>query len=241
MLITARKTIAAGVAISALGFGACSSATSDNGAAAGSSSPEAIMSTPVAAISDGSGDIDIFDSPNGKVTQTIDDETEYGTPTSFLVVDDQGEWLKVMLPERPNGSTGFVRSSEFDTAERDEKVVVDRDTNTLQLVRDGNVVMETSVAEGSEAYPTPTGLYYVTDILDTGNDGGAYGPYAIGISAHSDVLTKFNGGDGQVGLHGTNNPDSIGKDVSHGCVRLDNDKITELAGEVELGTPVQIV
>ena len=55
---------------------------------------------------------------------------------------------------------------------------------------------------------------------------GFYGPYALGLSAHSPVYTSFAGGDGQVGLHGTNQPSVLGTDVSHGCIRVANDVIT---------------
>ena len=83
-------------------------------------------------------------------------------------------------------------------------------------------------------------MAYVTDVLDTGNDGGAYGPFALGLSAHSETLSEFGGGDGQVGIHGTNDPSSIGNNVSHGCVRVPNDIVSQLAAIVPLGTPVTI-
>ena len=69
----------------------------------------------------------------------------------------------------------------------------------------------------------------------------AYGPYAFGTSAHSDVYTTFGAGDGTVGIHGTGDPSSLGKDVSHGCIRLSNDGITSLIHQVPLGTPVEIL
>jgi lipoprotein-anchoring transpeptidase ErfK/SrfK len=55
------------------------------------------------------------------------------------------------------------------------------------------------------------------------------------------VLTEFGGGDGQVGIHGTNDPSSIGRPVSHGCVRVANDVITRLATTIPIGTQVTIV
>jgi lipoprotein-anchoring transpeptidase ErfK/SrfK len=70
--------------------------------------------------------------------------------------------------------------------------------------------------------------------------GSPWGPFALGLSARSETITEFNGGDGIVGIHGTNRPDTIGRAVSLGCVRLDNDLITRLAGTVRLGTPVEI-
>ena len=54
------------------------------------------------------------------------------------------------------------------------------------------------------------------------------------------MLDEFNGGDGVIGIHGTNEPEAIGSDVSHGCIRVDNDTITQMAGMLPLGTPVHI-
>jgi lipoprotein-anchoring transpeptidase ErfK/SrfK len=88
--------------------------------------------------------------------------------------------------------------------------------------------------------PTPTGRYYLTDLLAPRNPAGFYGPYAFGLSAHSPVYTAFAGGDGQVGIHGTDQPELLGRDVSHGCLRVANDVIRRLAKLVPLGTPVLI-
>jgi lipoprotein-anchoring transpeptidase ErfK/SrfK len=75
----------------------------------------------------------------------------------------------------------------------------------------------------------------------------AYGPYAFGLSGFSEVLTSFNGGQGQLGLHGTNQPDKIGTRVSSGCIRLRNEDIEALVAEVNndqtnaaYGIPVQV-
>jgi lipoprotein-anchoring transpeptidase ErfK/SrfK len=101
-------------------------------------------------------------------------------------------------------------------------------------------VIDTPVAIGSQENPTPAGDFYVTDVIDTANAGGAYGPYALGLSAHSETLSEFAGGDGEIGLHGTNQPASIGNAVSHGCVRVPNDVVVRLVGMLALGSPVTI-
>jgi lipoprotein-anchoring transpeptidase ErfK/SrfK len=96
------------------------------------------------------------------------------------------------------------------------------------------------VAVGSNTNPTPVGLFFVTDALETGNPRGAWGPFAFGLSAHSDSITEFNGGDGIIGIHGTSKPNSIGKAVSLGCVRVPNEVMLQLAELVQLGVPVLI-
>jgi hypothetical protein len=85
------------------------------------------------------------------------------------------------------------------------------------------------------------GDFFLTERLDTGNPGGPYGPWAFGLSAYSDVYTSFAGGPGQVGLHGTNEPTKLGRDVSHGCIRVTNEAITALATELPVGSPITIV
>jgi lipoprotein-anchoring transpeptidase ErfK/SrfK len=178
--------------------------------------------------------------PDARVRQ-IAGTSDFGFRRAFLVVGEDGEFLKVLLPERPNGSTGWVRATDVEVEQVDHEIRIDLGARTLRWTERGNVVLETPIAVGSPQYPTPTGRFFVTDLLDTGESGGAYGPYAVGLSAHSDVLTEFGGGDGQVGIHGTNDPSSIGRPVSHGCVRVANDVISRLATTVPIGTQVTIV
>lgn len=188
------------------------------------------------------GPLAVRDVPHGDVTHHLDATTVFGTRTVLLVVG-QGEedgWLEVLLPVRPNGSTGWVHADDVELRELTIEVQVDLAARTLTVVDDGVTLLETVVAIGDADHPSPTGRFFVTDKLETGDPGGPYGPYAIGLSARSDVLTKFAGGDGQVGIHGTNNPASIGQAASHGCLRVDNTIADHLAHLLPLGTPVTI-
>ena len=151
-----------------------------------------------------------------------------------------GGWVPVLLPTRPNGSTGWVHRDQVELRTVDDAITIDLSDRTLTLRPGGEVVLTTPVAVGTTENPTPTGEFYVVDKLDTGNPGGAYGPFAFGLSAHSDTLSEFGGGDGQVGIHGTNDPSSIGRAASHGCIRVPNDVAAELAATLDLGTPVKI-
>ncbi|HWG72514.1 MAG TPA: L,D-transpeptidase, partial [Acidimicrobiales bacterium] len=67
-----------------------------------------------------------------------------------------------------------------------------------------------------------------------------YGPFAYGLSAHSDALTTFDGGDAEIGIHGNDDAAVLGQSVTHGCVRMDNAEITKLSKILPLGTPVKI-
>ena len=88
--------------------------------------------------------------------------------------------------------------------------------------------------------PTPFGQYFITELLKQTNPNGLYGPYAFGLSAHSNVLHEFAGGNGEIGIHGTDQPWVIGTSASHGCIRLYNHDILWLSQRLPLGTPVRI-
>jgi lipoprotein-anchoring transpeptidase ErfK/SrfK len=77
-------------------------------------------------------------------------------------------------------------------------------------------------------------------LLETPDSTSVHGPYAYGLSGHSDVLSEFNGGDGEIGLHGNNDASVLGKSVTAGCIRMDNEQISKLAKMLPLGTPVEI-
>ncbi len=197
-------------------------------------------STPIRAISKVEN-LQVLAEPNSTVTLALlSERTDFGSARVLLVEQVIDGWVEVELPIRPNETSGWVRADDVTLEEIDALVEVDLDARTITTWIDGDVVLETSVAIGSPANPTPTGTFFVTDKIETVDAASAYGPYALGLSAHSDTLTEFAGGDGQIGIHGTNAPDSIGEAVSHGCVRLPNELISVLATTLPLGTPVII-
>lgn len=173
-------------------------------------------------------------------TQVLPATTEFGSARALLVDERRDGWYRVGLPTRPNGSTGWVRAADVSLRTVDEHVSIDLATRTLTLSVGGRVVLTAPVAIGAPDAPTPTGELFVVDKLATPTDDSLYGPFALGLSGHSDVLTEFAGGDGQIGIHGTNDPSSIGRATSHGCVRVPNDVVTALNDLVPLGTPVTI-
>jgi hypothetical protein len=186
-------------------------------------------------------DLDVYGAPGDAAPAgTLAATTEFGSPRALLVVADGGDWLQVALPERPNGSRGWIRRSDVEIRTVDESIVVDLAARTLTLFDSGVPVLTTPVAVGTDDNPTPIGAFYVVDKLDTGDPSGPYGQFAFGLSAHSTELSEFAGGDGQVGIHGTDDPSSIGQAVSHGCVRVPAEVAQVLAETVNLGTPVVI-
>ncbi|HKA94245.1 MAG TPA: L,D-transpeptidase family protein [Acidimicrobiia bacterium] len=170
--------------------------------------------------------------------RTLRNPTEFGSPLTLLVVGTAGESLQVGLPLRPNGSVGWVHASDVDVVTIDDRIDIDLPARKLTWTRAGAPLMEHAVAVGAASSPTPTGQYFVTDVVDT-DPSGPYGPRAVALSAYSDTFRSSNG-DYRIAIHGTNRPSSIGQAVSEGCARLPNDLVTTLAAGVPLGTPVTI-
>jgi lipoprotein-anchoring transpeptidase ErfK/SrfK len=184
------------------------------------------------------GAVTALDAPDGAVVSEFANPLPSGAPLTFLIEEIQGEWLRVQLPMRPNGSTGWIRASEASVKALRYSLHVSTAARTVTLLKDDVIVQTFPAAVGTGDTPTPLGEFYLTELLAPTNDG--YGPFAYGISAFSEVLNEFGGGPGQIGLHGTDDAASIGQSASHGCIRLTNEDITTLAGLLPLGTPITI-
>ncbi len=187
------------------------------------------------------GSVDVYSTPGDtEATWNFEDVTEYGSKTVFLIKEVDGDWYNIYLPIRPNGTTGWVHVDQVEIRTVSLHVMVDQSEKLLTVFDGDEVLLTTSVAVGTNENPSPNGYFYITDKLLTGDPSGAYGPVAFGISGFSDTLSSFAGGPGQIGIHGTNNPDSIGTAASHGCIRVNNDVILDLSDLLPLGTPVTI-
>ena len=192
-----------------------------------------------------STDVALYDDPAApEPARVLPATTSFGTPVALLVTEvgtaAADGWLRVLVPGRPNGAEAWLRANDVELLSVRHEVHVDLATRTLEVRDGGDLVLSTPVAIGDPEHPTPTGRFSLTDKLDTADPSSPYGPYALGLSGRSDVLTEFAGGDGQIGIHGTNDPSSIGQAVSHGCIRVPNDVVTTLAGMLPLGTPVTV-
>jgi lipoprotein-anchoring transpeptidase ErfK/SrfK len=164
-----------------------------------------------------------------------------GVDTVFAVrgISCDARWLHVQLPLRPNGRTGWVRASHVRRIAVRTRIVVDLSERSVRFYRAGRLVLRSRAAIGASATPTPLGRYYVNQRLIPGDPGGPFGPGAIGISAFSPVLTGWTQG-GPVAIHGTNEPWSIGRAVSNGCIRIPNAVDRKLFWQAPAGTPVII-
>ncbi len=190
-------------------------------------------------------EVAVFAEPDApEPTHRLANPNEVGGPLVFLVDTQRPDgWIEVLLPVRPNGTTGWVRSEDVALATNDYQLVVELDAHRITLTRGDEVLVQEPVGVGRDNAPTPGGRFYIKELLQPPEPGTVYGPYAYGLSGFSNVFETFNGGDGVIGLHGNNDPSSIGSDVSSGCIRLDNAAITRLVEEIglPLGTPVEVL
>jgi lipoprotein-anchoring transpeptidase ErfK/SrfK len=168
-----------------------------------------------------------------------------GAATIFGVIGERlGDvcrpvWVHVALPMRPNGITGWVPAAKVRITKVHTRIVVDVSQRSVRLYKWGRLVLRSRAAVGSSATPTPVGRFYVNQKLVPSDPGGPFGPGAVGISAFSPVLTGWAQG-GPIAIHGTNEPWSIGRAVSNGCIRLPNSVLRRLFSQARVGTPVLI-
>jgi lipoprotein-anchoring transpeptidase ErfK/SrfK len=167
-------------------------------------------------------------------------------PVLRRTLDSSGNfWLQVRLPGRVTGGgkpppTGWIRASRTELQETPWHIVVDLAARRLVVYKYGRVVRRFRAVVGKPSTPTPTGQYFVEEdvTLSKGQPGG---PFALATSDRSNVLKTFDGGPGQIAIHGLEKLGGTpGTAASHGCVRLANGNITWLASQIGAGTPVTI-
>jgi L,D-transpeptidase catalytic domain len=155
-------------------------------------------------------------------------------------------WLRVRLPSRPNDAAAWVNANRVVVRPTRWRLVVSRRARTLSVFRDGKRVRRFRVVIGAPPTPTPHGLFSIVDVWRW-NPGDFLGSYILPITAHSNVLQEFGGGDGRVGIHGRGGSslfDPLGAARSHGCIRLSNGPIEWIVRKVGAhrlpGIPVRV-
>ena len=186
--------------------------------------------------------VPVYDGPSSpQPVHVLPNPTAERYPLVFRVEERQGDWMRVKLAVRPNGSTGWVRAGDVALSTTPFRVVVEVGARRVTVYQGNEVLLQDAVAVGTARTPTPTGDFYLDAIWPLADTGGVYGPYQLSVAAFSEVLKSFGGAQVQIALHGTNAPALLGKSVSNGCIRLRNETITKLARTVPVGTPVQVV
>ena len=149
-------------------------------------------------------------------------------------------WLRVRLPGRPNGHTGWIYGGRTRLTSTPWRIVVSLAARRVFVFRAGRLVRRFAAIVGKPSTPTPRGTFFVEEALRL-SPGAPGAPFALATSARSDALREFDGGPGQIALHGTDNlSGTLGTAVSHGCVRLAPRAIAWLASRIGAGVPVSI-
>jgi L,D-transpeptidase catalytic domain len=180
----------------------------------------------------------IYTRPGGPAEATLP-ATELGSPTWVPVIQSQPGWDQILLPTRPNRSTGWIylTGGGLRTAHTPYQIEVSLSTYRLTILDAGHNLGTWTVADGAAGTPTPAGRTFLLASLAPQHP--TYSPLILPLGAHSNTLTTYGGGPGTVGLHGWPDPAVFGHAASHGCVRVPAAALRALS-RVPLGTPVMI-
>ena len=136
-----------------------------------------------------------------------------------------------------------IRDSHASVSPTAWRVHVSTSRRLVTVLRAGRAVRRFRAVVGAPGTPTPVGDFAVYESIPQPAPRGFLGPWALHLTAFSDVLEDFGGGPGRIGLHGRGGAslrDPLGSARSHGCVRLDNQAIRFLARVAKAGTPVRV-
>ena len=186
--------------------------------------------------------------PGARVTARVGTVAAWdGGPVALLVLGARrdaadGLWLRVRLPERPNGRAGWVDADFVRLRQTPWRLVIDRGARRASAYRAGRRVHSWRIVVGKPSTPTPRGLFAIYERVRQ-PAGSVLGPFVLHLTAHSNSLKNYGGGPGRVALHGRSGgllADPLGSARSHGCIRMQNSLIRWLAARARPGTPVEI-
>jgi hypothetical protein len=189
------------------------------------------------------GDVPTYASPGGARIGAMGHW--YGWPQSAPILESRGEWLKVRLPERPNGSTAWIKRSGVKITQSVWRIVIRVGQTNLTVYREGFPVWTFPVGLGKASTPTPTGSFYL-GVMEP-QDNASNGRYALASTAHSEAIQSWQGsGDAVIAIHGPVSAKSdkqigsTGTYISNGCVRMHLSDLQNLY-QIPVGTPIDIV
>ena len=166
-----------------------------------------------------------------------------GGPMGLLVLErrvvGKQEWVRLLLPRRPNGTSGWVVSDVLRFRENPMRIVIDQSERITYVYRRGLLVLKVRNAVGTAQTPTPFGRFAIAEKIPA-PPNGFLGPVVMPTTGFSEKLNEYAGGNGRFALHGTSLPALIGTRASHGCIRHRNDAILRISHLVTVGTPVVI-
>jgi lipoprotein-anchoring transpeptidase ErfK/SrfK len=120
------------------------------------------------------------------------------------------------------------------------RIVVSLTEHKLMLFDGDRVVKTYQTASGKSSSPSPAGKFQVASMV--ANPVYRAHGQDVAPGPKNPVGTRWIGLNLKgYGIHGTNAPNSIGKDASHGCIRMRNKDVEELFALVAVGVPVELV
>jgi lipoprotein-anchoring transpeptidase ErfK/SrfK len=181
-------------------------------------------------------------------TRKVSTQTAWSRqPQTLLALEaataDGREWVKVLLADRPNGSTGWVPRDSVVLERTPYWVDVRTGSRRVTVYRSGRRVRSFRAVVGARRTPTPTGLAAIYERNRQPNPRAFLGPWALSLTSLSNVLESYGGGPGRVAIHGragASLKDRLGTARSHGCVRVTNADVSWMAAKVPVGTPVDV-
>jgi hypothetical protein len=187
------------------------------------------------------GEIPAYDAPGGK--QIGEAGYFYGFPMTMPILEERDGWLRIMMPERPNGLTAWVQADQVTRSTTAWRMVLKLSETRVRVYKDGYEVWSAPVGIGKDSTRTPTGSFFV--IVIERNLGHGYGPIVVNLSAHSEDIRSWQGaGDAITAFHGPFGAEELiragGGKVSNGCIRMLPEDQIKMEG-IPLGTPVDIV
>lgn len=152
-------------------------------------------------------------------------------------ISDDGRWGRVELPYVWPRREGWIRLAGLTRQTTRLRVEVDLSEHLVTVRKFGKVLFRAPGATGASSSPTPVGDYFVTDRVAF-PAGSSLGSFAFGISGIQPRLPAGWSGGNQLAIHGTNNPSSIGRSASAGCIRVSESTLDRLRRLLIYGTPV---
>jgi lipoprotein-anchoring transpeptidase ErfK/SrfK len=119
------------------------------------------------------------------------------------------------------------------------RLVISIPDRKIALLEDGRIVKIYGIAVGKRSTPSPSGNFHIASrvVKPTWIQPGK----VVGPGPANPLGTRWMGlGYKGYGIHGTNRPTSIGKAVSHGCIRMRNQDVEELFELVQVGDEVEL-
>ena len=176
----------------------------------------------------------------GRLITKVATTTVFGSAQTFWVEHLSGSWLGVVSNLAGNNKIGWIPASAASLSRVNWELKASLSKRELTVLHNGKPMERYSIAVGAPAAPTPTGRFAVTDRLTTGDPAGPYGCCILALSAEAPHAIQDWSGGNRIAIHSTPETSSIGKPVSHGCMRLTLAEGRWLLSHIPLGTPTLV-